>query len=62
MIGLVIFLLAVYFFLYNEKRYISIFCIFMLATSGFQLIPVDLITLPAAGVSKPYDWVLMAHT
>ena len=59
MIGLVIFLLAVYFFLYNEKRYISIFCIFMLATSGFQLIPVDLITLPAAGVSKPYDWVLI---
>ncbi len=59
MIGLLLFILAAYFYLSDEKRYLSVFLLFTIATAGFQLIPVELVTLAPAGISKPYDWLLI---
>ena len=51
-------MLALYFFA-GPRRYLSIWLLFFLATAGFQMIPVNWIVLPKAGVSKAYDWVLV---
>jgi hypothetical protein len=59
MIGIALVILTGYFFLQPKTRYISIFLLFVLATAGFQLIPVDWLVLPPVGISKPYDWVLI---
>lgn len=59
MIGLVLFLLAAYFYLSDEKRYLAIFLLFTIASAGFQLLPVNWVILPAFGISKPYDWLLV---
>lgn len=59
MIGLVSTILAIYYFWETTKRYLSIFLIFFLVTGGFQLIPVELMLLPALGISKYYDWALL---
>jgi hypothetical protein len=59
MIGIVLFLLAAYFYLSDEKRYLSIFLLFTIATAGFQLLPVNWVIMPAIGISKPYDWLLI---
>ncbi len=58
MIGLLCLVLALYFFA-GPRRYLSIWLLFFLATAGFQMIPVNWIVLPKAGVSKAYDWVLV---
>src|SRR5882724_1562941 len=59
MIGLILFILAGYFYLNNERRYVSIFLLFTVASAGFQIIPVEWIIMPGFGVTKPYDWVLI---
>lgn len=59
MIGLALFLVAGYLYLNREKRFISVFLLFVIVSAGFQLIPVDWIILPGVGITKPYDWVLI---
>jgi hypothetical protein len=58
MIGLLFFLIAVYFYP-GERRYLSIFILFLLATAGFQMIPLKLAVLPQLGIAKPYDWAYL---
>lgn len=58
MIGLSCLVLALYWYI-GPKRYLSVFLLFFLATAGFQMVPVNLITLPRMGISKAYDWVLL---
>jgi hypothetical protein len=59
MIGLLLFILAIYYYFNSSKRYFSIFILFALATAGFQIIPVELIIMPSFGITKPYDWLLI---
>jgi hypothetical protein len=59
MIGLLLLLLSCHYFFEPSKRYISIFLLFALATAAFQLIPTSFLTLPAIGLSKSYDWLLL---
>lgn len=58
MIGLCCLLPAIYHYL-SGKTWLSVFLLFFLMTSGFQMIPVHWMTLPPMGVSKAYDWVLL---
>jgi hypothetical protein len=59
MIGIALFISALYCYFNNGKRYLSVFLLFTIATSGFQLIPVDLFIMPAIGITKSYDWLLV---
>src|SRR5262245_29791251 len=58
MIGCVCVLLAIYCYWSNRRTH-AIFLLFFVMTGGFQLLPLKLLNLPAAGVSKPYDWVFL---
>ena len=58
MLGLLFFLLAIYFY-FSPQRYISVLLLFALVTAGFQLVPLSLMVLPSIGVTKTYDWVLV---
>lgn len=58
MLGLCCLLLALWFYL-GSRRYLSVFLLFFLATTGFQMVPVNLMILPKLGISKAYDWVLL---
>lgn len=59
MIGLVMTLLAIYFYGINEKRYLSVFLVLGLSTACFQLLPLSLMILPPLGISKPFDWAYL---
>lgn len=59
MIGMILFIFAAYYYLSDEKRYISIFILLTIATAGFQLIPVSWMILPSVGITKSYDWLLV---
>ena len=56
MIGLLLTLLAIYFYGIEEKRYVSVFLIIGLSTAGFQLLPLELMVMPGIGISKSFDW------
>jgi len=58
MVGLLGLVLAFYFYP-GPKRFISVWLLFFLATAGFQLLPLTWVLFPKAGISKPYDWVLV---
>jgi hypothetical protein len=58
MFGAFLFLLATYLY-FSPRRYFSIFILLALATGGFQFVPLPLMTLSAAGVTKTYDWLLL---
>jgi hypothetical protein len=58
MIGLLFFLIAVYFYP-GKWRYLSIFILFFLVTAGFQMIPLKLAVIPQLGIAKPYDWAYL---
>jgi hypothetical protein len=58
MLGLLFFLLAIYFY-FSPQRYISVLLLFALVTAGFQLVPLSLMVLPSIGITKSYDWVLL---
>ena len=58
MLGAFIFLLCILLYL-SPYRYIAVFLIFVLVTASFQLIPLKYMVLPAAGIKKTYDWVLL---
>ena len=51
-------MLAIYFYL-GPRRYVSVSLLFALVTGFFQLVPTTLMVLPAVGVTKTYDWVLL---
>jgi hypothetical protein len=55
MIGCVCILLAIYYY-WTNRRDKAAFLLFFVLTAGFQLLPLSLMTLPAMGVSKCYDW------
>jgi len=58
MLGAFFLLLAIYFY-FSPQRYISVFLLFVLATACFQLPPLRYMIIPAMGISKTYDWVLL---
>ena len=59
MLGLVILLLALYFYFTKAKKHLALFFVFALLTAGFQFIPVHLMILPGFGIGKSYDWMLI---
>lgn len=59
MIGVILFLLALYLFFNAAKRYLCVCILFTIATAGFQLLPVYLFVMPPVGITKPYDWLLL---
>ena len=59
MLGLAFFILAAYFYLVPAKRYLAIFLLLVMGTAGFQMVPVELMHLAPAGVTKSYDWDLL---
>lgn len=54
MLGLIVCLLAVFFYFSYKRRWVSFVLVVFLVTAGFQLVPLSLFTFP--GVNKSYDW------
>lgn len=59
MIGITLFILALFCYLNSSNRYFCIFLLLAIATAGFQMIPVELVIMPPIGITKPYDWLLV---
>jgi hypothetical protein len=58
MLGAFVFLLCIFLYL-SPHRYIAVFLLFVLVTASFQLVPLQYMVLPAAGIKKTFDWVLL---
>jgi hypothetical protein len=58
-IGIILLLLAIYYYFEPGKKHLAAVFLFALVTAGFQFLPVSLITLPLLGLSKSYDWLLL---
>jgi hypothetical protein len=56
MIGLMMTLLAIYFYGIEKKRYLSVFLVIGLSTACFQLVPLHWMLLPQIGITKSFDW------
>lgn len=58
MLGAFVFLLCIFYY-FSSRRYLAVFLVFFLVTAGFQLVPLNYMVLPSAGIKKSYDWVLL---
>jgi hypothetical protein len=59
MIGLIVVLWACLSYCYPSKRYVTVFLLLFLATAGFQLPPIELMTMPQLRLTKSYDWIFV---
>jgi hypothetical protein len=58
MIGLFCCLAAIYCY-FSGRTGLAVFVLLLLATAGFQMIPVQWMVMKPLGVTKSYDWVLL---
>jgi len=59
MIGLLVVSWACFAYCFPSRRYVTVFLLLFLATAGFQLPPIELMTMPQMGLTKSYDWIII---